>query len=203
LSSFSANISPATLKCNASCDGQNRGYFIDDEIWMAQADRDPKSTGTSGGFWVEAGYGTWTNGGSTTSAYFWADNRSKAPCNTSSGSFVAHMLRPVSNVPVTYTITQDATNDEYDVSIVDTSGSGTVDYVPNHSTKDQISTCNPMVPREADAGLEFYGDHTYVSAGQATLDSFSIGTPIGVFVQSPADATQAGGSTSGYTQCGC
>jgi hypothetical protein len=199
--SFSANISLATLTCSSTCDGQNKGYFIDDEIWVTQTSRDPKSTGAASGYWVEAGYGTWTNSGSTASYYFWADNRPPFS-NSSPGSFVAHMLGSAGSVMVTYSITRDSANNEYDVSIKDTSGGATVNYSPNPTTKNMISTSNPMVPQEVDAGLEFYGDNTYVSAGKATFDSFSIGTPNGFFIQSPADMTQTG-ATSGNTQCGC
>jgi hypothetical protein len=181
---------------------------------VTQTQRDPKTTGQSGGYWVEAGYGTWTNGGNTTSDYFWADNRpnfGSVSCNKSPGSFVAHMLGPVSSVTVAYTITQDTANNnnEYDVSITDTSGA--VKYVPDHQTKDQISTCNPMAPQEADAGLEFYGIPSYVAAGNATFDSYSLATPSGTpsasaqgyFTQSPANLTPNSGNTSGVTQCGC
>jgi len=197
------NLQSTITTVGLSCDpvGCNSvGGFIDNEIWLA----DLQSAGAP--YWVEAGYGTWTTGTSTTIQYFWADDRpdQNAP-------YIAHMLPAASvGAAVQYTIERQSSiatswtcssgsNSDPGFYIAISGGGVQLDTTTRN---DMFSSCNGMAPNREDAGLELYGKSVDISAPVAHFTSFSQPGPQ-VFAQAPAQATWHTSPEALDTQCAC
>jgi hypothetical protein len=68
------DVQVAQLTCNCSTWYGGEAGFIDDEMWVANYG-DTRCSNQHNSCWVEAGYLTTTSAYSTTTNYFWADNR--------------------------------------------------------------------------------------------------------------------------------
>jgi hypothetical protein len=128
-------VSVVQLSCTPGASLCGQGWFIDNEMWLAQ-------NTSCCSYWVEAGYSTYSNDHYTSIDYFWADLRPGS-------SYYEHVLSTVPSGDygnyANLTIKRSSSS-SFSVSISS----------PNYSYSGS-STSNSMTPNDINIGQELYG----------------------------------------------